>query len=240
MKLTYGQLERVLTSHLAIHPDRVSTFRSRVKQLQRLGFPSGVNVGRGEKMAYTGEHLFKMVTVFELLGMGLTAQFATSIVEEHWHAFKAGYALCQRIKQRHAFNERIFARLILRTLSDIQFTDYAFRDKRTQVTIEDKEHFSSMILRRRDRTAYVYPVFVLSELYDSIVLRAVKEAGLGAIDRDDEVTSWLPTKHENYLAFEGIYPDRGAIEIRKQLHSIFGNDPDLATEGSNDLDDTPF
>lgn len=98
MILTYGQIEATIVGHLRIHPDRVSTLRARIKQLQKLQFPLGVNVGRGAKMQYSGEHLFQIVTAFELINVGLPAFTATTITAENWDIFAASYAYAIKLR----------------------------------------------------------------------------------------------------------------------------------------------
>lgn len=98
MILTYGQIEATIVGHLRIHPDRVGTLRARIKQLQKLQFPIGVNVGRGTKMQYSGEHLFQLVTAFELINLGLPAFTATTIATENWDVFAAAYAYAIKLR----------------------------------------------------------------------------------------------------------------------------------------------
>jgi len=96
LELSYNQLETALSAHLGVHPDRIGTFRSRIKQLQRLQFPSGVNVGRGTRMRYSAEHLFQLVSAFELMDLGLPAATAIAIVNAEWPNFLAAYGLAIR------------------------------------------------------------------------------------------------------------------------------------------------
>lgn len=91
MNLSYAQLEATLAAHLRVHPDRMGTFRSRLKQLQRLEFPPGVNIGRGVRMAYSATHTLQLAVAFELLGLGYTAKTATDLVTEHWPKFEAAF-----------------------------------------------------------------------------------------------------------------------------------------------------
>lgn len=91
MKLSYRQLEAILAAYLGVHPDRVSTFRSRMKQLQRLEFPVGVNIGRGVRMTYTAEHLLQLAVAFEVIGSGLAAKAATDLVTTYWERFQAAF-----------------------------------------------------------------------------------------------------------------------------------------------------
>src|SRR5690606_36146481 len=129
MQLTYAQLEQTLSAHLRIQPDKLPTFRARIKQLQRLEFPPGINVGRGVRMEYTAEHLLKLATVFELLDFGYPAQAACHLVEAHWPLWSAGYALAalndrQRTRERDEDGGRVFAALIVNSLHEIQFHKY--------------------------------------------------------------------------------------------------------------------
>lgn len=91
VKLSYAQLEATLGRYLNVHPDRTSTFRSRLKQLQRLEFPPGVNIGRGVRMTYSATHVLQLAAAFELIGLGLPAGQATSMVIEHWPKFEAAF-----------------------------------------------------------------------------------------------------------------------------------------------------
>ena len=92
MKLSYRQLEAILAAYLNVHPDKVGTFRSRLKQLQRLEFPPGVNIGRGVRMTYSAEHLLQLAVAFEVIGAGLAAKSATELVSGHWKAFQMAFA----------------------------------------------------------------------------------------------------------------------------------------------------
>jgi len=81
-----------LAAYLNVHPDKIGTFRSRMKQLQRLEFPAGVNIGRGVRMTYTAEHLLQLAVAFEVIGTGLAAKAATDLVSEHWMKFQTAFA----------------------------------------------------------------------------------------------------------------------------------------------------
>lgn len=91
LELTYRQLEVTLAAYLNVHPDKVGTFRSRMKQLQRLEFPVGVNIGRGVRMTYTAEHLLQLAVAFEIIGTGLAAKAATDLVTSYWERFQAAF-----------------------------------------------------------------------------------------------------------------------------------------------------
>lgn len=91
LQLTYRQLETTLAAYLEVHPDDMPRFRSRIKQLQRLEFPAGVNIGRGVRMSYTAVHLLQLAVAFELIGTGLPAKTATDLVINYWERFESAF-----------------------------------------------------------------------------------------------------------------------------------------------------
>jgi hypothetical protein len=97
VELTYRQLEAILAAYMAVHPDKIGTFRSRLKQLQRLEFPAGVNIGRGVRMTYTASHLLQLAVAFELIGTGLAAKAATDLVNAFWDRFEAAFGRAQEM-----------------------------------------------------------------------------------------------------------------------------------------------
>jgi hypothetical protein len=198
MELTYRKLEAVLVAHLAIDPDRVPTFRSRIKQLQRLNFPSGVNVGRGEKMVYSGAHLFKLVTAFELIGTGMPAQFATQLVERHWDVIAAGYGLAHRHNLAIRTYERVYVRFVIRTLHEIQSATK--RDQSPSAAyVEDEHHLHELFASPRQRTAWCYPVLCVSDLTSRVTNLAQSIGGILEARYDFEPITWLPPAANTWL-----------------------------------------
>jgi len=96
--LSYRQLELILAAYLSVHPDKIGTFRSRMKQLQRLEFPAGVNIGRGVRMTYNAEHLLQLAVAFEVIGTGLAAKAATDLVSGYWERFQAAFGRAHRLQ----------------------------------------------------------------------------------------------------------------------------------------------
>ncbi|UUL82224.1 hypothetical protein [Sphingomonas qomolangmaensis] len=93
LKLSFSRLEAVLITYFRIDPERAGTFRARIKQLQRLNFPSGVNVGRGTKFDYELTHCLKLILSFELMARGLPAKFVTDMIEASWPRLQVGFQL---------------------------------------------------------------------------------------------------------------------------------------------------
>lgn len=89
-ELTFGQLE-ACASHIArVAEEKRYTFQSRLKQWQKMGFPSGTKVGRGTKVKYTLTHLLQIVLMMQLLRMGLTPERSIKMVNKGWPQFRQG------------------------------------------------------------------------------------------------------------------------------------------------------
>ncbi len=232
MKLTYGQLELTLASHLQIHPDKVPTLRSRIKQLQRLQFPPGVNVGRGSKMEYTGEHLFMLVTVFELIGFGLPAQTACNLVKDHWSHFAAGYSLAALQERRSTKDkpDQVLAILWMQSLHEIQFSAGWGDVLPSSLKVCD-ETAAKRELRPYDFDHHYTRLFLsLGKLLARVVKIAKEQAGVkDASIYDDDFHPWLPQGDMSGIDFAEYYPDRSNLAIRKRLQQMYGTDPDAMT-----------
>jgi hypothetical protein len=231
MLLTYGQLEVTLSSHLRVHPDKVHTLRSRIKQLQRLQFPPGVNVGRGAKMEYSGEHLFLLVTVFELISIGLPAQAACNLTKEHWGDFAAGYALAA-LQTRTLLAEpsdQVLAVLWIHNLHEIQFGSWG-KVPPSMVQISD-EAAATIQLRPHDQYEDFSRLLIsLGNLLKRVLMLAKDRAGVtSASQYDKEFDDWLPTERMPSIHFKGRYPDRSNLAMRQHLHHLYRNDPDSFT-----------
>ena len=234
MELSYGQLEATLAQHLRVQPDRIPTFKSRIKQLQRLEFPPGVNVGRGSKMSYTGEHLFQMVTVFELLGFGIPAKTACEITKRHWDAFAGGFALSilqDRRPTEHENVEDVYAVLHIRALHDIQFTSFATKVEASDLKVRDLSSLQSEFRDYSFVSDYTRWVMSISAIQRRVMGIARDAAGVESSNLfDEEFHSWLPAGADKRFSFLTYYPDRSNLEMRKEVHAMGGNDPGALTE----------
>ena len=138
--LSFGRLEAVLSTYFRIDPERSGTFRARLKQLQRLNFPSGVNVGRGVKFEYGLDHTLKLIVALELLALGLPAKFVSDIVEASWLRFAIGFQLSPAKWIDPDDAEEIYARLKMDLLGDEH-------DPAECVEIYDWDRFDSKVVR---------------------------------------------------------------------------------------------
>lgn len=197
MILSYGQLEATVVAHLRIHPDRVATLRARIKQLQKLQFPPGVNVGRGTKMAYNGTHLFQLISAFELINVGLPAATATGMVVTNWRVFEAGYG--RAIKNLAGVrSDDVFLRLLHLALEDL--TGGIDRKGWTSPAyIEDRESLDFELGRDDRRIAFTSIILCASDIARSVLYAAENVSRVKGPRDDEEFCNWaVEYSDENY------------------------------------------
>jgi len=81
MQLIYQQVEELIADVHRIFPSRRPALNARLKHFKRLGFPSGVNTGRGKAAAYDGGATFKLLLAFQLLELGIGPERAVRLIE---------------------------------------------------------------------------------------------------------------------------------------------------------------
>ncbi|GFZ85198.1 MULTISPECIES: hypothetical protein [Sphingobium] len=203
MILTYGQLEATVAAHLRIHPDRVGTLRARIKQLQKLQFPPGVNVGRGAKMAYSGAHLFQLISAFELINLGLPAATATGIVTPSWRQFAAGFGRALQ----NPFGTRssdTFIRIMQYSLEDLT-GGLDRKGWNSPVYIDDQESLSNDFLLRDDqRIGHSHIIICANDVVRSVIVAADRFSRIPEFVDDKEFKSWIiDYSDENYWVRAG-------------------------------------
>lgn len=72
MEFTYKEIQDILSHKHHIASTSLTAFRGRIKHMQRLGFPSGVNTGKGRPASYTWRELLLIGLAFEYLEIGST------------------------------------------------------------------------------------------------------------------------------------------------------------------------
>ena len=83
MNLKYKAVVQILSDCFDILEDQVIAFRGRLQHLQRLGFPPGVNTGRGKPSKYGWSELVLLRVAFEYLDMGGTPDRAAAELTKH-------------------------------------------------------------------------------------------------------------------------------------------------------------
>ncbi|PSO12626.1 MULTISPECIES: hypothetical protein [unclassified Sphingobium] len=189
MILTYAQIESTLAGHLRVHPDKLGTLRARIKQLQKLQFPPGVNVGRGTKMAYSGAHLFQLLAAFELINIGLPAATATGLVTPNWRQFAAGFARAMEDPYRGR-NADVFIRIGHYALEELT----GGLDRKgwiSPVYIDDLESLTEDFLPRDDyRVGCSLIMICASEVVRSVIVAAERFSRIQNMRGDDEFKGW--------------------------------------------------
>ena len=74
VSLTYAQTLRLLASVHSVSDAKLVAFRGRLQHFQRLGFPPGVNTGRGRAAIYGPAELMNLLVAFEMLQLGMTPE----------------------------------------------------------------------------------------------------------------------------------------------------------------------
>ena len=72
MEFTYKEIQEILTQKHDIADASRTAFRGRIQHMQRLGFPTGVNTGKGKRVSYTWRELLLLALAFEYLEIGST------------------------------------------------------------------------------------------------------------------------------------------------------------------------
>lgn len=72
MEFTYKEIQEILSQKHDIVETNNTAFRGRIQHMQRLGFPTGINTGRGRPASYTWRELLLLGLAFEYLEIGST------------------------------------------------------------------------------------------------------------------------------------------------------------------------
>lgn len=81
MQFGFSDVWEVLANFHRIADDKRSAFSNRLKHLQKLGFPEGINTGRGRAAGYRPEHILQLSLVLELNQFGVGPDRAISIMK---------------------------------------------------------------------------------------------------------------------------------------------------------------
>lgn len=95
LPLSFAQAHFLVGMVAGVHPDRAETFRSRLKQWQKMGFPEGTRVGKGVKAEYGATQVLQLVMLVKLLRIGLTPERAQNLIFNAWDRMRAGF--CEAI-----------------------------------------------------------------------------------------------------------------------------------------------
>ncbi len=114
----FADVEEALSQVHGISDEKRSAFSNRLKHLQRLGFPPGVNTGRGRAAIYYAEHVFMLAVALQLSEFSFTPE-RTIRVMEHGIARLAGGARAAIAN----LDEAIFCEVPTGSLQDFVYGD---------------------------------------------------------------------------------------------------------------------
>ena len=196
VEITRKQLERMLIAHHRIRPDKEETFRSRIKTLQRMGFPPGTNVGRGPKVGYSAEHLLMLISVLELQQIGLPADRAIKTLEAGWRDLKGGYGAAYELQDRFPRDqviddEKIFGWIHVRALSEMQLPppNLPFEVHIPVATVITASALQQP--RSNRRMSYSFVLLDLSDIVRSVCDACLHDAGIDVLQFGTELLQWF-------------------------------------------------
>jgi hypothetical protein len=88
----FGELDAIVRVMHGVSPDNAALI-ARFKYMQRLGFPEGVNSGRGVRSVYGIEETLKVLLAFELLETGATPTRVIRMIRTGWIDLRQALAL---------------------------------------------------------------------------------------------------------------------------------------------------
>lgn len=83
MHLLFGEVEALVREQHLIEEHRFSAFRARLKNLQRLGFPDGINTGKGRAARYLPDHVVLIALAMELAEFGLPPERSVRLLQSY-------------------------------------------------------------------------------------------------------------------------------------------------------------
>ena len=91
MKFTFAQVEKTLALTHNVDETRRSAFAARLKHLQKMKFPPGVNTGRGRAASYDVGHICLLGVALELNQLGLSPERAVGVITSDHGAIASAF-----------------------------------------------------------------------------------------------------------------------------------------------------
>jgi hypothetical protein len=118
--LPYRAVEQLIADLHAIDPNKTGTLRARLKHLKRLGFPDGVNTGRGVPAQYRISEIAQLLLAFELLRSGLPPERIVRLIRNAGTLIPKNFSLgTRKFQSLGSREEDLFAIINPDALSDI-------------------------------------------------------------------------------------------------------------------------
>jgi hypothetical protein len=96
----YKQVEALLVGLYHVPPEAMGALRGRLKNLKRLGIPSGSHTGKGTRVDYTVEQVWQWAFCLELMECGLDPATIVRIVKAHWPEIRDEFKYVARVVRR--------------------------------------------------------------------------------------------------------------------------------------------
>lgn len=89
--MNYGQIEALFANLHNIRTEKRIAFKARLKHLQRLGFPPGINTGTGRAAVYGPGQIFLLGLALEFTQMGINPERTVKLIQdEYWAIVRSG------------------------------------------------------------------------------------------------------------------------------------------------------
>lgn len=98
MEFGFATVDAILSRINMIRADAGTAFAARLKHLQRLGFPEGVNTGRGHAAVYNIGHLCDLNSALQLIQLGYLPERAIVSVRKNDNLKRAYYLVAHSLE----------------------------------------------------------------------------------------------------------------------------------------------
>lgn len=78
----YSEVSRLIARLHGIGEERLTALRGRLQHLQKMGFPPGVNTGRGRPAEYGPSQVLMLILILEFMAVGLAPERAVRLLRQ--------------------------------------------------------------------------------------------------------------------------------------------------------------
>lgn len=89
----YSEVSRLVARLHGIGEERLTALRGRLQHLQKLGFPAGVNTGRGRPAEYGPSQVLMLILILEFMAVGLAPERAVRLLRQRENEVKTATRL---------------------------------------------------------------------------------------------------------------------------------------------------
>ena len=93
MKFSFADVDCALATVHEIREPKRKAFTARLQNLQKHGFPTGTNTGRGRRASYEPGHVVLIGIALELIQLGLTPERAVNLIRSNMAVVRAAAAV---------------------------------------------------------------------------------------------------------------------------------------------------